>query len=366
MTDIVAPAPAGKYMVDTYENWMRAEGIPIHEAFALDLPVLDTKPWLRMGVNGAFCYLKGRCDYLSMWLLDIPGGGTTEPQRHLFEAVFHAVSGRGSAMVETADGTTHTFEFGARSLFAVPMNARYRLFNAAGAERARIAVVSDFRYLLNLFRNEDFLLANPARFPDREGTAKHFTGDGDFRALRPGRHAWETNFVPDVADFELKEWAARGGGATSLRFLLAESMLGVHASELPVGTYKKAHRHLPGYIIFAVTGTGYTLHWFEGDAERERIDWRPGMVYAPGLQMFHQHFNTGKAPARYLAVQYGSIRYPMVREKAFTYDKGADTAVGDGGGQIEYADQDPRIHAQFLAEMKRAGVQPKMESFVKA
>jgi hypothetical protein len=284
----------------------------------------------------------------------------------MFEAVFHVVSGRGSAAIETADGATHTFEFGPRSLFAVPMNARYRLFNTAGGERARIAVVSDFRYLLNLFRNESFLLANPARFPDREGSAKHFTGDGDVRPLRPGRHGWETNFVPDVADFALKEWAERGAGATSLRFLLAQSNLGVHASELPVGTYKKAHRHLPGYIIFAVTGTGYTLHWFEGDTDHERIDWRPGIVYAPGLQMFHQHFNTGPTPARYLAVQYGSIRYPMVREKAFIYDKGADTSIKDGGNQIEYADQDPRIHAQFLAELARNGVQPKMESFVKA
>ena len=75
MSDDVAnaPAPEGKYMVDTYENWARAEGVPVHEGFALDLVTLTTKTWARMGVAGAMCHLSGRCDYLTMWLLDIPG-----------------------------------------------------------------------------------------------------------------------------------------------------------------------------------------------------------------------------------------------------------------------------------------------------
>jgi uncharacterized RmlC-like cupin family protein len=366
VSEIVAPAPAGKYMVDVYDNWARDQGVPVHEAPAFDLNVVETRPWARMGVDGAFCHLTGRCDYLTVYLLDLKPGAKTTPQKHLFEAVFYVVSGRGSASVTTADGAARTFEFGPRSLFAVPMNAPYRLFNGSGKERARIAVVSDMRYLMNLYRNEAFLFANPVRFADREGKPEHFEGKADFVPVKPGRHMWETNFVPDVAAFELKEWKARGADAKSIRFLLADCMIGVHASELPVGTYKKAHRHLSGYCIFAVSGEGYTLQWFEGDKDFQRIEWKPGVIYAPGLQVFHQHFNTGNAPARYLAVQYGSVRYPMVREKAFTYDKGADTGIKDGGGQIEYADQDPRIHALFLEEVERAGVTPRMESFVKA
>ena len=366
MTDLITPAPAGKYMVEAYDNWAKAEGIPIHAAPAFDLNTVETKPWARAGVNGAFCHLTGRDDYLTIHLLDLKPGAKTAPQRHLFEAVFTVVSGRGSATVTAADGTERTFEWGPRSVFAVPMNAPYRLFNGSGQESARIAVVSDLRYLMNLYRNEAFLFANPARFPDREGKPEHFAGKADFVPVKPGRHMWETNFVPDVAAFELKEWKARGADAKSIRFLLAECMLGVHASELPVGTYKKAHRHLPGYCIFAVTGTGYTLHWFEGDQDFQRIEWKPGVVYAPGLYVFHQHFNTGREPARYLAVQYGSVRYPMLREKASTYDTGADTSVKDGGNQIEYEDQDPRIHALFLKELARTGVPSAMGAFVKA
>jgi hypothetical protein len=38
--------------------------------------------------------------------------------------------------------------------------------------------------------------------------------------------------------------------------------------------------------------------------------------------------------------------------------------VRDGGCQIEYEDQDPRIHQTFLTELKKHGVQSGMRKFV--
>ena len=40
-------------------------------------------------------------------------------------------------------------------------------------------------------------------------------------------------------------------------------------------------------------------------------------------------------------------------------------SVRDGGDQIEYEDQDPRIHALWLEEMAKVGVEPKMSAFIK-
>jgi hypothetical protein len=37
--------------------------------------------------------------------------------------------------------------------------------------------------------------------------------------------------------------------------------------------------------------------------------------------------------------------------------------IKEGGDQIEYEDQDPRIHRIWLDEMKKNGVEPKMEKF---
>jgi hypothetical protein len=41
-------------------------------------------------------------------------------------------------------------------------------------------------------------------------------------------------------------------------------------------------------------------------------------------------------------------------------------SVKDGGNQIEYEDQDPRIHQLWLEEMRKAGITPKLELPVRA
>ena len=39
-------------------------------------------------------------------------------------------------------------------------------------------------------------------------------------------------------------------------------------------------------------------------------------------------------------------------------------SVKEGGDQIEYEDQDPRIHRIWLEDMRRNGAAPKMEKFI--
>lgn len=364
MSERVIHTVKDRYLVDFYANWCRGEGIPIYEGFAIDLLSIDAQPWPRFGIKGAFCHLKGRCDYLSIFLLEIPPGGKTAPQQHIYEDVIYVLEGSGATTVEFADGQKHTFEWGPHSLFSVPLNARYQHYNGAGRNRARLASTNSLRHILNLFRNEAFVFDNRATFPEREGPQDYFGGVGEFVAIRPGRHQWETNFVADIQNFELKAWEARGAGGKSLRFILAESSIGVHVSELPVGRYKKAHRHPPGYCVFAITGHGYSLLWYEGDKDFVRTDWSPGVVYAPPDMMFHQHFNTAPEPARYLAVQMGSTRYPLFQNKFYTYDKGADSSTDEGGNQIEYEKQDPRIHKIFLEELTKHSVRSDMANFI--
>jgi hypothetical protein len=72
--------------------------------------------------------------------------------------------------------------------------------------------------------------------------------------------------------------------------------------------------------------------------------------------MFHQHFNTAPFPSRYLAVAFGSIRYPFTSDKKGLFGHG-DKSVSQGGRQIEYEDEDPRVRAIFEAELRKNGVQ---------
>ena len=357
-----------RYLIDSYIDWSKAEGIPVIDAFAVDLTTVETKPWPRFGkdVRGAFVHLKGRGDFVALQVIDIVPGGRTEVLRHLYDEVFYVLWGNGSAAVENADGTQR-FEWGERALFSPPINAPFQLFNGSGRTPARLVSAANLPFMLNFFRNERFLFHNPFAFPDRFAPAKHFQGDGEFLSIAPGKHMWETNFVPDLGSFALPEWEARGAGSRNIKFILADSALHAHASEMPVGTYKKAHRHGAGAHVFAVTGSGYTLMWNEGDlkgedGDFERHEWKHGFVFAPPDGMFHQHFNTSPEPARYLAVSLGSHRYPVLARKV-ARKQAPEKSVKDGGLQIDYADQDPRIHTLWLEELAKTGVASRMGQY---
>jgi hypothetical protein len=80
--------------------------------------------------------------------------------------------------------------------------------------------------------------------------------------------------------------------------------------------------------------------------------------------MFHQHFGTSLQPARYLAVGFGSKRYPVVQlRRAGMENNRSDLSIKKGGRQIEYEDQDPRIHEMWLREIRKTGVVSQMGKY---
>lgn len=358
-----------RFLLDPYLDWVAQEQVPVLEDFAFNLLTTDTAPWPRMGeqARGAYIHVLGRGDFVNTYLCELPAGGRTAPQRHLFEEVVYVLAGRGSTTIEVYDGTRHSFEWSTGSLFALPPNVRYQHFNTSGLEPTRFAAVTNLPFLLNAFHNESFVFQNPSTFPERLGEAKWFKGDGEFLPVRPGRHQWATNFVPDLRTFELQSWDQRGIGSANIKFILADGTMHAHMSELAVGTYKKAHRHGPDFHIFPVTGHGYSLLWYAGESDLRRIDWEHGWVYAPPDQIFHQHFNTASFPSRYLAVAWGSIRYPFTTDKRKQFADGSDQDLSQGGRQIEYENEDPRVRALYEEALAKHGVSvdPRLAEFWK-
>ena len=81
----------------------------------------------------------------------------------------------------------------------------------------------------------------------------------------------------------------------------------------------------------------------------------------PPNAWFHQHFNGGAEPARYLALRWGSQRY--VGNAVFSSDAElADVDVKQGGAQIEYPDEDPYIHKLFEEHLAKAGATCRMRA----
>lgn len=354
---IAAAEGAGKLLVEPYTRWAARQPIPVIEDFAVDLLAVEVAPWDMLGVPAALVHVAGRGDWSNIVLSELPPGGATSPQRHLYEEVVYVLAGHGSTIVDDPSGQEHVIEWGPRSLFGLPLNARYRHVNGGGTggEAARLASVTSLPVMLNSLRDEAFIHSADWDFKDRFGADGRFRGEGDFVSVAPGRHMWETNYVADLAEFELPAWAARGAGSRNLKFVLAEATMHAHVSEMPVGTYKKGHRHHPDFHVFTVTGHGYSLLWYEGDQDFKRIDWRHGVVYAPGDQQFHQHFNTAPQPSRYLAVAFGGLRYPFTQERRQHF-LGVDKSVSEGGRQIDYEDEDPRIRELYEKELAMAAL----------
>src|SRR5262249_36697937 len=148
----------------------------------------------------------GRGDYCTMFKIEIPGGKATLPQRHLYEEVVYVFEGRGSTQLELADGSKKSFEWGPRSLFAIPLNAKYRHFNASGTARAILGSTTNLPIVMKMFHNEKFVFDLDFAFDDRVGKDEYYSGEGDLHMVRPGNNMWETNFVPDLSVIPLTEW----------------------------------------------------------------------------------------------------------------------------------------------------------------
>ena len=128
-----------------------------------------------------------------------------------------------------------------------------------------------------------------------------------------------------------------------------------HISQFPVGTYKKAHAHGPGAHVIILSGEGYSLMWPEGEEPR-RYDWEVGTLIVPPNIWFHQHFNTGTTPARYLAFKHEGV---AVRNAQGVPKAWISRRVG--GDQIDYADEAPAVRKTFAEALARHGLTPKMD-----
>jgi hypothetical protein len=357
--------------IDSYLEWVKKEGIPIHEDWGIDVFAVDKGDWPRYGVKGAALHCKGRGDFNNMFALELPPGKSTLPQRHMFEEVVCVLDGRGSTQLEFPDGRKRSFEWGPRSLFAIPLNVKYRHFNASGTQRALLNCTTNCPMIMNVFHNERFVFDNDFEFDDRIGKEEYYAGEGDLYMVGEGANMWETNFVPDLEVIPLTDLSSRGAGGTSIMFVLADGSMHAHISEMPAGTYKKGHRHQAGTHVMCVTGSGFSLLWYEGEKDFVRIDWKPGVAFPPADRQFHQHFGTSPVPARYMAAGIGSIRYPITMSQRNTMfgkngkKQASHLSVKEGGDQIEYEDQDPRVHEMWLEEMRKNGVTPQMDKFVK-
>jgi hypothetical protein len=205
--------------------------------------------------------------------------------------------------------------------------------------------------VMNMYDDVSFIFNTPRDFKDR------FNGEPDYFTPKAEKKGFllATNFVADAVNLPLIAAKERGAGGGHIRFNMCGGMPS-HISQFPVGTYKKAHCHGPSAHVIILSGEGFTLMWHEGQ-EPQRFDWQVGTMIVPPNRMFHQHFNTGTAPARYLAFKHdvaGSLRNSQGVPLAWISQR-------VGGDQIDYADEKQEIRSMFADALAKHGVTPKMD-----
>ena len=292
-------SPVGR---SPYEHWFQEnkDKMPTFEGLVIqDARTEPLAHWEDMGVDGLYIKM---ADYqiTDGWILEIPPGGKTNPKRELFEIGMYFFGGPGHIMIQQEGNRPQRVDFGYRTLYSVPLNVQYQVFNDSD-EPIRLVAVTSFPFTMNSFDNEEFARANPFPFRDRYDTEEDYTTVSE----HTGPNDTVTNLVEDALEFELDAYDHRGKGTTNMHWRMSgNTIIDMHVSEMPGGVYKKAHRHSSDAFILLTSGEGYSLTWPEGRYEdRVRVDWHEGTIFVPPIYWYHQHLNPHPTDsARYLAI----------------------------------------------------------------
>lgn len=353
---IVSDKLADKFRTEketTYTRFIANEGLDIVDGlYVRNLNHVAVKPWARRGGNAVFINHDASRTTNDCYVMEIPAGGKLVPQRQLFEETILILSGRGSTTVWNDRGDKASFEWGPGAIFGIPLNANHQHFNGSGTEPARYVSVTNMPPLMNVFEDPEFIFGTQHDFLGRfSGEPDYFADQGEQKGL-----LMETNFVADAVNLPLIEAKERGAGGGHIRFQLAKCSMNSHISQFPIGTYKKCHRHGPGAHVIILSGEGYSLMWPEGE-EPTRYEWEVGSMIVPPNMWYHQHFNTGTTPARYLAFKYEgvAIRNAQGVPKAWISQR-------IGGDQIDYADESQEVRTMFADALANNGIAANMQS----
>jgi len=341
-----------------YDRWLETLDIPTYrEYFVDDLRTVPLAPWGERECNAAMLVLSGQEGVTEARVIEIPPGSAARPIKFSLDEMVYVLQGRGLTTVWSGDGRQQrTFEWQPYSLFLLPRNHLCQLSNAQGHQPCRLLHINALPLAMSVILEPEHFFDNPNLQPDHN----LFAPDSEdyYSEARLADHGgtrgalWVGNFFPDLKAWDkLRPMRGRGAGGMGASLVIPHTYFRVGLPTMPVGTYKKAHWHGPGIVIVVPGGSeGFSFMW-PGDEDKKLIAWHEGSAFVPPNRWWHQHFNAGAAPARYLTLH--PPRHPM-----FGGGRRGDEKVNEP--DIEYPDEDPIIRQTFEAELAKRGVKSLM------
>jgi oxalate decarboxylase/phosphoglucose isomerase-like protein (cupin superfamily) len=350
------PPTPSRRLKFTHDHWIASLGLPLYSGYYIeDLRTLPLGWWESRGCETAFIQLEGQQGITETRVSEVPARAVLPPVRLAFDEVVYVAQGRGATTVWRSGGARKSFEWHANSMFLLPRHHFHQFSNTSGTQPARLLHYNYFPLLLSASPDPDaFILTDrgdagePMREVDLEALyaepTLRKTADEDVIWKRR-QQVWVGSFFPDMSAWDkLNVNQNRGAGGRSVAMEFPGSEISCHMSMFPSRTYKKAHRHGPGRAIVIPAGEGYSVMWEEGQP-KVVAPWKPGSLITPPNRWFHQHFNVGPSPARYLA-----FHPPM------QFDGHAERIEDRQRDQIEYVDEEPGMRERFEAELAKRGL----------
>lgn len=364
-----------------YDDFMLREDIPLHRATIgmSDVTALPRAPWERHGGNGAFIELLSTFEAeRGMYVVDIPGGEQTNPEKHLYEEEIFILSGHGVTQVWQGDSKKITFEWGRGSVFAIPPNTTHFLANTTNVPVVYMGITTAPRVMDSLY-DDAIVFNSDFQFLDLASKTDNYFLEPEVRGVKGWyKHGTlATHFIPNahelVIDNDEMGNKIQGGQITS--YIMGPRFPRGHVSSWPTGRYHKAHFHGAGAVLLGLDGEGYALAWdadlgarpyHNGHGEEVyRVEWGENSIYSPPNHWFHQHFNTGPGPARHIAVH--AEHFPLGVHNLTEPDGESSRlhrSYKEGGTLINYEDEDPQIRQDFAADLSRNNLKCVMDEVV--
>jgi oxalate decarboxylase/phosphoglucose isomerase-like protein (cupin superfamily) len=335
-----------------YDDWMESIGVPIYRGHHVeDLRTVELGWWEERKANAAFLNLKGMEGVSEARVMELGPGTSSPPLKLAIGELVYVLEGQGLTTVwREGSSKRQTFEWSERSLFHLPRHFHHQIHNASGDRPVRLLHYNYMPVAMSVVPDPDFFFNNPYHAskgagPDDELFAEPQEVRNPRRPNAPVGVYWVGNFFPDMSVWDkLTAFRDRGAGGHTVFMRFPDAEMGAHMSVFDPGLYKKAHRHGPGRVIVIPAGEGYSMLWKNKGDEKIVCQWHEATVFVPPEGWYHQHFNTGKGAARYLAL--GPL--PQFRGKGETMQDRADQ-------QIEYSDEDPQIRQKFESELAQRG-----------
>ena len=295
----------GSLYFDEARQFLMVEGIIARGIATFPLVERPKRRATTGGVSGpppraaAFDSLAGNTT-LGIHLSEVPPGGEKQGHRHLDEATFYIVSGRGwSELRQGEDVPDQRIDWAAGDLVTIPSNAWHKHYNADPDKPALQLAFKNTRFLRKIFHSREFVYQNDFRFHDR------YDDEPDYWTRREaGNHGkLRVNYVNDVVNETVEPDPDAGQGVGIRRYSMGGHRVIDHALiEIAPGGHLRDHRPLAEEAMLILAGSGRST--IRSDDGRETtVEWTAGDLLSCPFNTVRRHEQTGDDPVRYLRIQ---------------------------------------------------------------